>query len=665
MSVLRTPLILLATISIALGFSLLAGCGDDEASLDPATIAITFPEQDGFVNQSRFRVRGTAEGTDEVQVNGTTAEVVAGEWEALLSFEEGEQSVAASARGSEETVDFIVDTTAPTFVIDTPKRGLFVEENTSAEVTFAGTVSDEGTGLQLVALDGAAVSYDDEGAFSHPTGLDLGYNEFELRAVDRAGNEATKLRAVIYGPVADPTDEIESAAEIVVSPSVLESATQVVESLMTPERVTQFVQTSLADNANIAVDSVDFDSLDVELVPNSPDASFPNGYLGVEVAVVNVQIEGVATLGDDYPVTITIDQATITTELTLAASDAGGLDVSFGQSELDLAEEDLHFSLGNTTEDDLETLRSIAITVAHAAFSGLLSDELFSQLYDPGVLRRQVELFGRTLDFQLFVREVRTSSEGIYLNASVAIVSPRYAEVPEAPGALNLALGQRTSPKIEGDILFTTHRTAMNRILHGVWRSGLLTLELAGADFAGYELPVELSASSLALLLDSRISSIDTQETPAGLNLRPQLPPVTSLADSDGGVGVNLGELLVDLHLLPAGGQPIKLATVALFVDATLEFEARDGKLALSVGAEARADLDAEPEIDLDDQEVEELFVDLITLTSEMIGDSLELTAAAELDWVRIDNPQAEIHGQKMDQLSVTVDVTANPDGVE
>jgi hypothetical protein len=667
---------LLSILSITVAFSLLAGCAEEQTdgNLGPASIAITFPTQDGFVNESRFRVRGTADGTDTVSVNGTDAEVIGGEWEVLLSFEEGAQSVEAKAKESQDSVDFVVDTIAPVIALDSPVRGLFVEQgeaaaSESAEVTFAGVVSDEGSGLHLLALDGEAVSYGDQGSFSHAAGLGLGYNEFQMRAVDLAGNEAKTLRAVMYGPLADPTAEIESAGEILLSPSALDTAAQVIESLMTPERITQFVQTSLADNENISIDSVEFDSLDADLTPNTPDSSFPNGYLQVDVAVINLQIKGVATFQDtDYPVTITIDEATVATQLVLAASDEGGLDVSFGQSELDLAEEDMHFTFGDDEQPGdgwLDTMRTIAANAAQAAFSGLLSDELFDQLYDPGVLSRQVELFGRTLEFQLYVREVRTSADGIYIKASVAITSPRYEEVPEAPGALNLVLGERTVPKLEGDLLLTTHRTALNRILHGIWRSGLLTLELAGADFAGYELPVELSASSLALLLDNRISSLDTQQTPAGLTLRPQLPPVASIADGSDDVAIKLGELLVDLQLLPEGAAPIKLATVALFVDATVQFEARDGKLALSIEADARADLDDEPEIDLDDQDVEALFVDLIALTSEMIGDNLELTAAAELEWLRVDNPQAEVHGEEMDQLSVTVDLTANPQGVE
>ena len=70
-------------------------------------------------------------------------------------------------------------------------------------------------------------------------------------------------------------------------------------------------------------------------------------------------------------------------------------------------------------------LRGIATDVARSAFSDLLSDRLIDQLYDPDVLRRKVELFGRTLEFQLLIRETNISSRGVYLNSSIAIVSEK------------------------------------------------------------------------------------------------------------------------------------------------------------------------------------------------------------------------------------------------
>lgn len=650
----------------------LVGCVSERGnqSLTPATVAITFPADGDFVNERRVRVRGTAEGTDSVVVNGEEIDVVAGEWDVLIPFEEGANTATASAKDAEVSVGFTVDTVAPVLELTAPERGRIVDSDGADELTFEGVATDEGSGLQVLSLDGGAVQWDEQGNFSHQARLEPGYNEFLLKAIDRAGNEATAIRAALHGPLADPTAEIESAAEILVSPGTLDTATEVVEALLTPEQVTTFVQSSLAGNEYLSVDAVTFDALDATITPNSPDAFHTEGYLLVEVLVSNVEITGTATLGgNSYPTTLGIAEATVTTEVYMAATESGDLDISFDQQELALEPDDVTFDVQgiDLTENQRDLLLDISTSVARAAFSELLTDQLFDRLWDPEVLRRQVELFGRTLEFQLVLEQVRISGEGIYLSTAVAILNDRFEEVPQAPGALNLPLGTPTTPTVEGDVLLTTHGTALDRLLHGVWRSGLLNLELVGSDFAGFELPVELNAAALALLLDDRIGTLDTQRTPAGLKLRPQLPPVVSLEPSevDGALGINLGELLVDLRLLPDNGEPIRVVTVALFVDADVEIEIRDSQLAMNIEASARADIAEEPTIDLNDKKVEQLFGDLISLAAELIGEQLELTAAAELEWLTIENPQPEIHGEENDQLSVAVDVVANPDALQ
>ncbi|MFP4598360.1 MAG: hypothetical protein ACLFVJ_08910 [Persicimonas sp.] len=672
MSVLRRfiPLSILA-VSLLLG-----ACAEDADTREQVLLEISYPEAGSFVDESRVRVRGTADGADRVTVNGQTAEVAGGEWDVLVDFEEGPATASASAGEEEVEVDFVVDTVAPSFELTSPERALIVEEGESDEVLFEGRVEDDGSELTVLALDNAAVSYDEDGNFSHTVSLEPGYNEFELRAVDEAGNESSARRAALYGPMADPTSEIDSAAEVEVSPEAFDTTAEVIESLLTPERLTQLAQDSLVDNENIAVDSIDFDSLSVEISPLSAPAGQEHGYLEVFIDITNLQVEGTATIsGEDYPATITVDEAAMTTEVTLTATDSGDLDVSFSGSELVFEDEALHFTYEDYSGDDSETLRGIAANAARAAFSDLLSDELFDQLYDPGLLRRQVELLGRTLEFQLVLEQVRTTGDGMYIRAALAIVSDRYDEVRDAPGALELPLGERTVPKIEGDLLFKTHRTAVDRVLHGAWRSGLLHQELVGSDFAGYELPVDLRAGALAAVLDSRISQLDDTDTPVVLGLRPLLPPVAALdrhagaeesGDSAGDdqLGIQLGELLVDMTLVPEDGEPIEVVSVALFLDLKATFELRDAKLGLGLEADVRADVAEEHDIDFEDEEVEALFVDLISLASEMIGEQMELTAAAELDWMTIDNLQAEIHGEEFDQLSVTADIAANPDAL-
>lgn len=661
---------------IGLSGALLFGCSGDPDSQNSADAAltITYPESGAFINKSRVTVRGTASGVDAIEVNGNHADVVGGEWTVLVEFDEGDALATASAGGVQAEVDFVVDTVAPVINLAQPARGLIVGEGAGNEIVFAGQVDEQSSGIKVLGLDGAGVSFDDAGDFTHNTSLKPGYNEFELKAVDGAGNTSKTIRAVLFGPLAGATDEIDSAAEILLSPGLFDEASDVIVSLMTPARISEFVQTSMADNENIDLDSVEFSNVEVEIAPHSQDPLHANGYVTLELSVDALEIAGTASFGgDDYPVTITIDHLEVSTEVMMAASDSGGMDISFGESVLNFEDEDLHFDIAGATEQDLDdglrnVLLDVATGVAKTAFSEILSDELFDSLYDPGLLRRSVELLGRTLEFQLYIRQVRvTEGDGLFVKASIAVVSPKFEDVPDAPGALNLVQGPRTATSLQGDLLFSTRRSAVNRLLHGAWRSGLLNLALVGSDFAGFELPVELSASELSLLLDPRIAQLADNSTPAGLKLRPLLPPVAALKNSatatDAGsndIRLHLGELMVDLQLLPQNGAPIDVASVALFLDITAQFRARDGKLALSLDATARADVDAEPAFDLDDAKIEDLLTQLVTIATQMLGDEMQLGAETELGWLTITEPEAEVHGTEFDQLSVVAGVEAD-----
>src|SRR5690554_3149059 len=518
----RPPMSRFTTICIlfllSLGCAPIFGCSDEATpnkGASDATLTITYPQSGAFINQARIMVRGTAQGVDTLKVNGQHAEVVSGEWKVLVDFAEGAAKATASADGAEATVDFVVDTIAPVIELTQPARGLMRDDASGNEVVFAGRVSEESSGLKVLGLDGAGVSFDEAGNFSHSAELRPGYNEFELRAVDGAGNTSKTMRAVVFGPLTGASDEIESAAEIKLSPVLFEDASAVILALMTPERISEFVQNSMADNETIALESVQFGAVDVQIAPHSQDMLHANGYLTLDLSVDALVIAGVVTFsGEDYPVTITLDHVDVSTEVLLAASEAGGLDISFGESLLEFEEDALHFDVAGMTEQDLgDGLRTVLLRVANGvaktAFSEILSDELFAQFYDPGLLRRSVELLGRTLEFQLYIRQVRiTEGDGIFVKASIAVLSPKFEEVPDVAGALDLPQGPRTSSALEGDLLVSTRRTAVNRILHGAWRSGLLNLALVGSDFAGFELPVELSASALSVLLDSRISQL-------------------------------------------------------------------------------------------------------------------------------------------------------------
>jgi len=535
--------------------ALLCSCSDDSSS-DPAPgVEITFPEEGQIVTNDRLRVEGTASNVNSVEVNGVTADVAGGEWEVVVPFEQGEVSATASAAGASDTVNFIVDSVGPKITITSPERGQYTE---SEMVTVSGTVQEEGAGLQSVDIYGQTIELDDSGAFEFDWPLSPGLNEIQVRARDRAGNETDALRGVMSGATIDPIENINPAFQIFVRQEAIDTVETVMESLLTPEFLTEFVRESLTFE-NVDIQAISFDPIDIELVPRM-------GRLDLELYVSNANLDGSFTIGDaTYPTTVNVAKFKITIEMRLQPAMDGTLDFSFGTAALDLAEEDLTFMIQDLTQDDVEFLRDLVVDVARQAFGELLSETIFDELYDPAIFNRRVEILERELAFEVRFEEIDIFPDGILVRTSIRMPDEKYPDVREVPGALNRETGNPNGPMTMNDIIFTSTHNALDRLLHGVWRSGLLHQDLRGDDFGGLELPIELTSDQLALVLDPQINNLAPPGTQAGILLRPLLPPVVAL-DADGAITVKLGEFMIDVMLFPDGG-PVKVASVAFFLD--------------------------------------------------------------------------------------------------
>ncbi len=622
------------------------GCSSDGASSNgqPPTVSITSPEDGAILNTDRVTVEGTATNTDTVDVNGVLADVVDGTWTALVPVDEGEVTVVATAGDATDEVTFSVDSFAPELVILSPERGEYVDSET---VTVSGTVSEDGTGLSFVEYGGQRIDVDANGNFSIDVTVREGVNRIKVTAQDLAGNEAAALRAVVYGPTTDPTEVINPAFTVFVRDEALAVVEQVIENLITPEFVTDLATQNLAiDNVNL--DAVRFDPIDVVIDPD-------DNVINLSLSVTNAEVEGSFTIGSEvFPTTIQIVKFDIQLELRVSAAPDGGIAFNFGEPVLNLAEEDLLFNVQDLTQDDAQFLRNLIVDVATQAFGQLLNEALFEELFDPDILKRRIEILGRELVFEVAFEEITVFSDGILARLSVSMPQEQFAGVRDVPGALNIPPGNPQGPNTENDIIFTTTRNAMDRILHGVWRSGLLHQELRGDDFGSVELPIQLNSNALGLLIDQRISTLAGDNVPAGITLRPLLPPFLELREG-GGLGINISELLIDLKLLPPGGDEVLIATIAVFIDLEVNIGIDGVEVNLTFDAQAQADLDAEPEIDLNDAKAEDLLTGLVALIPSALSDGLTLDGVADIEWISLESPAIEVHGVETDHASVSL----------
>ncbi len=654
------------------------GCsGPDDTVPDFApVVAITFPEADELLREKRIRVKGTAEHTDEVMINGTPASVVGGVWSAEVPFDEGMATATVEARGVSESVTFRIDASPPQLAITSPQRAAFISKETST-TSVSGTVTDSVSGLSLLKVNEQIISVGEDGSFAHDLQLAEGLNTLDITAVDLAGNTTQTIMGVVHGDFVDPVERVDPGLGITIDKAVLGKITQVISALITPDQVSALLAANLDTEATVSLTSIDFSPVEIEAVPKS-NTQRPQdpGFIDFEVTVKDVVIQGVFALSsaDDIELEVTLTEATVTTAMTLTANEQGSLDVAFSQPVLEIEDDALNWAVraGGTelNNEDSRLLSNIVDTIVEVAFSEILSEQVIEQLYDPALLNRRVTLLGRTLEFQLRLEEIITNASGIFVSTTFTMPAEAFGEIPDVPGALALTQGPTASPGVRRDALLTVNEQAVNRLLHGVWRSGLLNQTLSGQDFAGFELPFELEAGALALALDGRITNHAENSSPAGLAMRPQLPPIIQLGtgeegDESNALIANLGELHIDLLLDVDKATPKKLVTFALFLELGVMLEVKpNNRLGINLSFTGQTDLIDEPLFDLDDHTIEALMQSVFELVPALLTEQLELDGEADIDWLKITNPEVVIHGLERDQLSVGLDFEADPSSI-
>lgn len=623
---------------------------DDGGTPSNAAVDITYPREGEIINASRVKVKGTAQDVASVTVNDTVVDVVAGQWEAVVTFPEGEVTVSATARSATDAVSFVVDSVGPKIVLTSPERGFYTQ---ATSVTVTGKVEDTGTGIEAVAYGGQTVGLNGDGTFTIEMPVQPGYNEFEIEARDRAGNAETAIRAGLVGATVDPLMPISNAFQLFVRDEALTVIEAAAAEIASPEFITSYVKEAFASQY-VAIDAITFDPLSIQISPR-------NGKLFVELDATNVQIAGTFTIDPDtYPTTIQVAKIGVDVEVDATIDANGGLQFQFGTANLELLEEDITYTIADLTQEDVQFLRGVIVSVAEAAFANFVSNRLFDELFDPEVLNRRIELLDRVLTFQLKFKTINILPDGILVQLDVTMPDDKFASVRDVPGAFAPAVGNPNGPASQNDVLFTSHANALDRILHGVWRSGLLHQELNGNDFAGKELPVTLTSDALALVLDPAIGSLAPVGTPAFVRLRPQLPPVMQIEEG-GKMGMRLGEFLVDIELRPASGAPIPVATFAFFLNLGLGIGVDGVEIKLSFTTDLKADLDAEPSADLRDQQAEALFESVVALIPSLLSEALTIKGEADITWLKLTTPEIETHGvDPLDHVTLSVGMEPN-----
>ncbi len=646
----------LALFVCLVGMMLTSSCRTGNGGPNP-TIEITFPEEGSLQRDERIRVTGTAENVDQLEVDGNVAEVVGDEWEVLVPVGQGEVTVTATGDGATDSVTFTVDSRPPALEVTTPERARYMTTGDGESVRVAGTVSDDGTGLEIIKVGEQIIHPDDAGNWEWTMPLEPGLNVIETTARDIAGNETEDIRGVMYGEYVAAEETIDPAFNIVVDESSIPAVEAVVEGFVTSDNLMAMV--GQFENEYVEISSIELDPVDF-------NATLARGAIQMEFVATNVAIEGTFELsdGDPLPLTVEVTQLRMTVEATPIVTEDGLLDVEFTDPVLELSPDDLSYDVADLSDEDNQFLEETVINIAQSGFGYVLSEGLFTSLYDPDILKRKIVAFGRELVFDVRFKSIDVFPDAIVLTTTVQMPAEKPDDVRDVPGALNRTSGPGDGTESSRNMRFTLTENAVDRIMHGVWHSGMLHLQLAGDDFSGVELPFELTSGSLATLVDSKISSVAGPDVPAGLRLRPQFPPISEFDAESSRLVIQAGEFAIDLLLFPPGEDPIVLATVSAFLELGVKVNIDGVVVNLGFDTELKADVSAEPEVDLADEEIEGLLEELIALVPVLFADGLNLAGEADITWVKLTNPEIVVHGANDDYSTVGLDLEPNPMGI-
>ena len=192
------------------GFMSNLGKSDKPISINdttpPAPPRISTPPE--YTNQKTIEIIGESEpgATVFLTFNSQSKEIVAdknGKFSVKYNLNQGENTFFVYARDqanneSQKTKTYVInfDDTAPEITIETPKDGAEYFGSKQSQLTIKGQTE---IGASLTIND-RLVTLNDNGSFSFTATLSEGENLFNLKALDRAGNESEKSFSVSYTP---------------------------------------------------------------------------------------------------------------------------------------------------------------------------------------------------------------------------------------------------------------------------------------------------------------------------------------------------------------------------------------------------------------------------------------------------------------------------------
>jgi hypothetical protein len=446
------------------------------------------------------------------------------------------------------------DLEPPSILVARPARG---EHLSSSEVLVEGSVSDAGSGVAALLVNGTAVTPDPvTGGFSVRVPLDFGANLITVEALDGAGNAARVSASVMSSPAYLPAGALVPNAA---ATRWNEPALQTLGAQTTP-KVGQWITESLVGqtlfrdkeeifgrcvaSALVVAESVTFDPL--RLIVDA----LPTG-VQTRLHVPNLRIGATARsyCGVSYSTsgTISADDVVIDVGLGLGIDALRAFDVAITNSGVSLVGFGFNFSgipgeledLARATVRDAvrsrvaDAVRTVVPSAIHQALSGLSQP----------IVR---EMNGRTVTLAALPASLAFDDGGFTAAFDGDVTAAPDPTIPAAPGSIFRPRSALPAYPNTAGFYTSLNENLINGALFGGWQAGFwnLTIDQAFLTESGLSLPFPLDGRLLTFFFPALEPMIPAgQAVPLALKFVPRLPPVVRVSDNLPLLRLGLGEL--------------------------------------------------------------------------------------------------------------------------
>lgn len=561
---------------------------DSGVVADDPWFTITAPTDGSLTTNAEIEISGEAGDLAEVTVDGASVPVTNGRWQTYRTYAEGaHEIVVAAATLPSQVISVQVDLAAPTLEILDPPRGAFIEADGTDRIRVTGRVSDTGSGVASLSVDGISIPVTGE-TFTIEIDVDEGVNLIEAIATDEAGRTADVLQAAIYGEFIPFGEAMPDAMSVALNASVFEDLeNQFEQGLLAALSST----TAFGNTPQFQITSVTVAALDFEMTPRT-------GFFDFAFVMDDVRIDfdvDTVVLGQTIrgPGVITIQRFDLTTEAHLRVDAAGEMVGQFEDSEATIT--NLTLTIQGVAPFITQTLANIVRPQLEAGFIEQIEQTDLPALFDFSQFLPQGSAATiTTLDID---------PTGVTIVADAGFEQPQDPATPVAPGVLVTRSAPPVGAPANAMVRLGLSDDLTNNILFNTWRAGTLTTTVAGPD-----------AGTLALALSGEVLELAPPGTPVRLDIRPLLPPVTTFdgTSSVPSVRVEVGDLLVDFSLVPENEAPIRFATFAAQILLVNDLTTDGTTINASPRLEVRIDLADAPLFPIDEATVEGFLGDLL-----------------------------------------------------